>query len=630
VSVAPDVSSRLPSAPGAAAWIGSTGAAVYEGSRRMNYSDCRSLPAMFLEMARQRSYRPFLWAKREGQFRPWTWSQASDGVLRLAAGLIALGIKPGDRVVLASENRPEWVIADLAIMSAGAITVPAYTTNTIDDHRHILRNSGARLAIASTTALTQRVAAAAAGLAELTDVIMIDPEATPPSGTVKISGWNDALSPDADARVDARTTELTPDDVACIIHTSGTGGAPKGVMLSHRNILVNCRGAYSLLQPLGIQDEKFLSFLPLSHAYEHSAGLMFPISIGAEIYFAAGAETLARDLLDVRPTMMTAVPRLYETMHQRISLGIAREGRWKRFLFEQAVALGRKRIRGTRMSVAERLVDLMLEKLVRDKVRARFGGQLKVMISGGAPLNPEIGSYFAGLGAPLLQGYGQTEAGPIICCNPPGKAALDTVGPPLDGVIIRIAGDGEILVSGDNVMKGYWNDPTETARTVIDGWLHTGDVGGVDRDGYLRITDRKRDFIKNSGGELISPARVEGALTLVPEIAQAVVFGDQRPYSVAVLVPDDDFLKAYAKKRGTSAELSALSQEADFHKMLREVVERVNRNLAAAERVRRFIIAAEPFAVANAQLTPTLKVRRHVVRAAYRDALEMLYEGKGV
>src|SRR5205823_5568235 len=323
-----------------------------------------------------------------------------------------------------------------------------------------------------------------------------------------------AAQPDPVAqRVDA----LAPDDIACIIYTSGTGGAPKGVMLSHRNILANCRGAYRLLEMLGFGEEVFLSFLPLSHSYEHTAGMFFPISIGAEIYFAEGADTLAANLLEARPTIMTAVPRLYETMHQRIRLGIQRERGLKRRLFERAVAIGRKRLDDTPLSFGDRMLDPVLDRLVRDKVRARFGGRLKAIISGGAPLNPEIGGFFVALGVELLQGYGQSEAAPVICCNPPGRIKIDTVGPPVDGVEVRIAEDGEILVAGDNVMKGYWGAPEETARTLVDGWLHTGDVGHLDADGYLTITDRKRDFIKNSGGDMISPARVEGALTLAPE-----------------------------------------------------------------------------------------------------------------
>jgi long-chain acyl-CoA synthetase len=358
--------------------------------------------------------------------------------------------------------------------------------------------------------------------------------------------------------------------------------------------------------------------------------MFFPISIGAEIYFAEGADTLAANLLEARPTIMTAVPRLYETMHQRIRLGIQRERGLKRRLFERAVAIGRKRLDQEPLSIGDRMLDPVLERLVRDKVRARFGGRLKAMISGGAPLNPEIGGFFVALGVELLQGYGQTEAAPVIACNPPGHIKIDTVGPPVDGVEVKIAEDGEILVAGDNVMLGYWNDPEATARTLAGGWLHTGDIGQLDAEGYLHITDRKRDFIKNSGGDMISPARVEGALTLMPEIAQAMVFGDRRPYLVAVLVPDPDFAAGYKGGRAGPDDLAGLAGDPGFHKAVGEIVGRVNETLAPPERIRRFLIADEPFSTANRQLTPTLKVRRHTVREAYGAAFDALYEGKGI
>ncbi|HTZ35387.1 MAG TPA: long-chain fatty acid--CoA ligase [Stellaceae bacterium] len=588
----------------------------------MDYEGCRSLPAMFFATAERCGDKPFLWAKRDGRYAPLSWADAADTVVRLARGLVALGVQPGDRVVLAAENRPEWAIADLAIMSAGAITVPAYITNTVDDHRHVLGDSGARAVVASKPPVSERIAAAAALVPSVQAVIAI--EGPIPEGA---RSWEAVLAlGDADPEdIASRVAALAPDDIACIIYTSGTGGLPKGVLLSHRNILANCRGAFHLLEMIGLSDEVFLSFLPLSHSYEHTAGLMFPISIGAQIYFAEGADTLAANLVEARPTIMTAVPRLYETMHQRIRRGIERERGLKRRLFEKAVGLGRKRLAGERLAAGERLVDRLVERLVRDKVRARFGGRLKAMVSGGAPLNPEIGSFFLALGVQLLQGYGQTEAAPVIACNPPGAIRVDSVGPALRGVAIRIAEDGEILVAGDNVMKGYWNDPEATARTLRDGWLATGDVGRLDADGYLRITDRKRDFIKNSGGDMIAPAKIEGALTLTPEIAQAMVFGDQRPHLVAILVPDPEFAAHYA---GAAPDLATLSGDPAFHKALGDAVARVNEALPAIERIRRFIIAREPFTTANAQLTPTLKIRRHAVCAAYGEALDSLYDGK--
>jgi long-chain acyl-CoA synthetase len=324
-------------------------------------------------------------------------------------------------------------------------------------------------------------------------------------------------------------------------------------------------------------------------------------------------------MLEARPTLMTAVPRLYETLHRRIRLAVERRGGVSRGLFDKAVAIGRKRSLSQPLSFEERLLDPVLDRLVRAKLRRRFGGRLKAMVSGGAPLNPEIGSFFVALGVRLLQGYGQTEAAPVIACNSPAHIKIDTVGPPLDGVRVKIADDGEILIAGDNVMKGYWNDREATAQVLEDGWLKTGDVGLVDEDGYIRITDRKRDFIKNSGGETISPARVEGYLTLEPEIAQAMVFGDRRPYLVAVLVPDADFVAA----RGSGEPVGPA-----FTKAIGAAVARVNQRLAPMERVRRFVVAEEPFSIANGQMTPTLKIKRHIIRDAYGAALDALYDSK--
>ncbi len=598
----------------------------------MDYDNCRSLPAMFFEQAERLGDKPFLWAKRDGRYQPISWAAAARDARRLARGLTSLGVARGDRVALVAENRPEWVIADFAIMSAGAISVPAYVTNTVDDHRHVFATSGAAAVIVSRPPLSARVLAAANQAETVHSVIAIEPAAGQASA-VDLLSWNDVLTrgDEAPDNVAPQVAELDPDDVACLIFTSGTGGIPKGVMTTHRNILANCRGAYRLLEMLGLGDEVFLSFLPLSHSYEHTAGMMFPVSIGAQIYFAEGAETLPANLLESRPTIMTAVPRLYETMHHRITLGVERKGRMARRMFDKAVEIGRKRAAHERPGAAERVLDPLLDRVVRAQLRRCFGGRLKAMVSGGASLNPEIGSFFVALGVRLLQGYGQTEAAPVIACNTPTRIKIDTVGPPLDGVTVRIAEDGEILVAGDNVMKGYWNDPQATAQALIDGWLHTGDVGRIDDDGYISVTDRKRDFIKNSGGEMISPARVEGYLTLEPEIAQAMVFGERRPYLVAVLVPDAEFSAGFAAENGTSdAGLAALAADPRLTKAIGAAVARVNRALAPCERVRRFVIASEPFTIVNGQMTPTLKVKRHAIRDIYGAAIDGLYDGKGI
>jgi long-chain acyl-CoA synthetase len=598
----------------------------------MDYRRCPSLAAMLFDLAAQHGPKPFLWAKRDGAYRAMSWAEAASQVSRLSRALRALGIKPGERVGLVAENRPEWVIADFAIMAAGAITVPAYTTNTVDDHRHILSNSGCRAVIVSTEALAVRVRPAADQISTLENIIVVEKIRRGQLSHAEIHFWDEMLERGAAEPDDVAefVRQFKRDDVACLIYTSGTGGVPKGVMMTHANILANCRGAQHLLESIGLGDDVFLSFLPLSHSYEHTAGMMFPISIGAEIYFAEGAETLAANMIEARPTIMTAVPRLYETLHQRILTGVERQGGLKAKLFHRALTLGKKRYHEPRlMTWRERIMDWIVDKLVRDKVRARFGGRLKAMVSGGAPLNPEIGLFFIALGVNLLQGYGQTEASPVVSANPPLRIKIDTVGPPLEGVEVRLDEDGEVLVRGELVMRGYWNDPESTERALRDGWLHTGDVGEIDRDGYIRITDRKRDFIKNSGGDMISPARVEGYLTIEPEIGQAMVFGDRRPYLVAVLVPDAAFLAAFAKDHGLEQDSPDLAKHPELQKAIGVAVSRVNRELSPIERVRRFIIAGEPFAVTNGQMTPTLKIKRHAIRHAYGDQLLALYESKG-
>jgi len=577
-----------------------------------------NLPAMFFDWAARLGEKPFLWAKREGRYRPMTWASAARNVRRVALGLLSLGIGPDDRVALVAENRPEWVIADLAIMSAGAITVPGYVSHTVEDHRHILAHSGACAVIVSKAPSSTSVFAAAEEVESVRTVIEIEP-AVAGAGSVGILSWEELLARGSDDPGDISQciAAIEPDDLACLIYTSGAAGVPKGVMTSHRNLLANCRGLSGVLKILGFEDEVFLSLLPLSHSYEHTAGLMFPISLGAQIYLADGAEALAADMLEARPTIVTGVPRIYETLHRRICREVERGGAVGRLMFDLTLAIGRKQAFAQPVGLGERALDRLLDRVVRSNLRLRFGGRLKAMISAGAPLNPEIGGFFLALGIPLLQGYGQTEATPAISCNSPAWIKIDTVGPPLDGLQVRIAEDGEILVAGDSIMLGYWNDPAATAQVLDGGWLKTGDIGFLDQDGFIRITDRKRDFIKTSGGEMISPARLEGLLTAEPEISQAMVFGDRHPYLVAVLVPEPDLISGMGLQNGELDRITGAVGAA---------VARVNQSVSPRERVRRFLIASEPFTPANGLMTPTLKIRRHAIRGAYGAALDQLYE----
>ena len=584
-----------------------------------------NLVAMFLARAAEKGEAPFLWAKREGRWTATTWRQAAEQVASLAAALRGLGLKRGDRVMLVSENRPEWCIADLAIMAAGCVTVPTYTTNTERDHQHILENSGAKAVIVSTAKLARALMPAVVR-SDCCDVIGIEP-LRGQAGAVTCHRW-DALIADhpADVAACAAGADFARDDLACLIYTSGTGGAPRGVRQHHGAILHNVAGASAVIaEDFGWGDEVFLSFLPLSHAYEHTGGQHLPIGLGAQIYYAEGLEKLASNIEEVRPTIMVVVPRLFEVLRGRLLKAVEKQGRLSRYLLGRALAIGATRYAG-RHRWRDVPMELMIARTLKPKVQARFGGRLKAMVSGGAPLNPDVGLFFHSLGLTLLQGYGQTEAAPVISCNRPSAGIrMDTVGPPLHDTEVRIADDGEILVRGELVMHGYWRNEEETACVLHDGWLHTGDVGHLDAAGRLVITDRKKDLIVNDKGDNVAPQRVEGMLTLEPEILQATVAGDRRPYLVGLIVPDPEWARGWAAAAGVAYDPAVLREDAAFEKALGAAVDRVNAQLSVIEKVRRFLIADAPFTIENGQLTPSLKVRRHVVREVYGARFDAMY-----
>ena len=588
-----------------------------------------SLPAMAFERLTGHAPKPFVWAKRNGAYESVSFGETAERIANLAHGLAGLGIQPGDRVGLVAENRPEWLVADFGIMSMGGVSVPAYTTNTVADNVHIFQDSGASWIIVSTPDLLERALPAAAQVETVKGLVLMDGE--PPANPAKpVLRWSGLLADGAERRGDrpaAPLHEAQRGDLACMIYTSGTGGKPKGVMLSHGAILCNCMGAMDLLYELEDRppdNEIFLSFLPLSHAYEHSAGSCFPMSIGAQIYYAESIETLARNMTEARPTIMTAVPRLYETLHGRVLSGLRSQPASRQKLFWKAVELGKKRHLTGRLGLVERAMDCALEKLVRAKVRDRFGGRIKALVSGGAPLNYEIGLFFTALGLRLLQGYGQTETAPFVSCNRAHKVKLDTVGPAFVGVEVKIAEDGEILIRGELTMLGYWNQREATAAALQDGWVHTGDIGELDEDGYIKITDRKKDIIVLSGGDTLSPQRVEGFLQLEPEIEQAMVAGDKQPYLIALIVPNADAACEWAQAHGKPADLAVLAKDKDFKHHIDEVVEKVSKSLSTAERIRRIAVIADPFTIDNAMLTPSMKIRRHVIGDVYEEQLAAL------
>jgi long-chain acyl-CoA synthetase len=571
-----------------------------------------NLVSLFLERARENSDKPFLWAKRAGEWQSISWAEAARQATVLAQSLKSIGMVPGDRVALVSENRPEWLIADLGIMAAGCVTVPTYTTNTTRDHAHVLGNSGARAVIVSTQKLARNLVPAVLTSSECHHIIgMEDIRTGQIPDEIQVHHWPELTSGEADlSDLREQMASVGRNVLACIIYTSGTGGAPRGVQQHHGAILHNLEGATDIISTdFGWDEEVFLSFLPASHAYEHMGGQHFPIALGGQIYYAESLEKLASNIEEVQPTIMVVVPRLFELLRARILKSVEAQGGLSKYLLGRALKIGADRYRGGRKPW-DLPMDGILSLTLRRKIRARFGGRQKAWVSGGAPLNPEVGVFFQSLGITFLQGYGQTEAAPLISCNRPSVGIrLDTVGTPVKGCEVRIADDGEIMVRGENVMHGYWRNPEETARVLKGGWLATGDIGHFDEKGRIKITDRKKDLIVNDKGDNVSPQRIEGMLTIQPEIAQAMVYGDRRPHLVGLLVPEPEIAAAH-----------------DMHQRLQNAVDRVNAELSVVEKVRRFILADAPFAIENEQLTPSLKIRRHVISNVYGERLDALYK----
>ena len=595
----------------------------------LNFDQFNSIVSLFHHQVKLFQDKPYLWKKIDGKYISLSWKQVREQVDSIAKGLINIGILKGDRVVILSENRPEWQIADLAIMSIGAISVPAYTTSTTSDYSHIINHSEARCIIISSHSLALKALPAVAESSKCKNVIKIDNDKNNYNDPVNITSWNTLIKENNDDKLidfeeEAKTQQRK--DTACIIYTSGTGGNPKGVMLSHGAMLTNCTGAKELLKNLikDLKEIRFLSWLPLSHSYEHTLQF-FKMGISSQIFYAESIDTLLVNMGEVKPHFMTAVPRFYDSLHTRISQGLKKQGKISQLLFASTLRLGEKNYFNKKMNGLEKITNKLLDKIVRRKVNKRFGGNLKALVSGGSALNFEVGLYLTALGLPLLQGYGQTETAPIVSANPPEKVKLDTVGIVFKGTEVKIADDGEILVRGENVMNGYWNDPHSTNATIIDGWVHTGDIGEFDEDNYLKITDRKKDIIVNAGGDNISPSRIEAKLDIAPEIAQSMLYGDYKNYLVAIIVPNKEEALIWAKENNKSEDLSILIKDDDFIKIIKQVTERVNKNLSVIEQVRKFILIDHEFTIENGMMTPSMKVRRFKVKEKYEESLENLY-----
>jgi long-chain acyl-CoA synthetase len=563
-------------------------------------------------------------------------SELVEQIRNVSVGLRDLGLTTGDRVAVIAESRPEWCVSDLAVLAAGGLTVPVYPTLTSGQVRYILDDCGASLAVVSNRVQVERIAAVRTHLLRLSTVVVMDIDGRPwPEGVVPLSdvaacGRRRLISDAAAGPAFAdRSAAITRDSLATIIYTSGTTGEPKGVMLTHGNILSNVEAAVELLRVT--EHDVALSFLPLSHAFERMV-LYTYLYAGAGVAFAESPETLARDLATVRPTLMTAVPRVFEKMHARILETMAQAPALRRAIFAWAVGVGLRRsalVRsGRRVGTLLAVQDRVANSLVFRRLRQATGGRLRVLVSGSAPLPRTIAEFFDAIGLTITEGYGLTEASPVLTVNPLDRPRFGTVGRALPGVELRIAGDSEILARGPNIMRGYYDNPQAT-RAVLepDGWLHTGDVGTLDDEGYLTITDRKEDLILTSIGKQVAPQPIENTLRLHPLVAEAILLGERRKFITALLVPDFPALERRLATMGrTGGTRDALVVRTDVVALFQEAVDAVNATLAPFETIKRFALLPSEFTVAGGELTPTMKVKRRVVEDRWRTVIEQLYE----
>ncbi len=507
-----------------------------------------------------------------------------------------------ERVLLVSENRPEWMASDIAIMSNKLICVPNYITYTSRDFEHILNDSQPVGLIVSNKNLLQTILTASEKVKYNFKFILCF-DYFENNSISNLVFLND-LTDDNNDNNREKIKEIKRTDPACIIYTSGTQGLPKGVILSHGGILSNCEGAYELLKTIKSPDLTFLTWLPLSHSYEHAVQFV-QIILEAKVFYNKSIETLLPTVKIAQPHIMTAVPRFYNNLHAKMKINLKNQSNFKQNLFNKTIQLGTKKFKNIKLSFSENIINLILDKLVRKKVKNNFGGRLEAFISGGGPLDSQVGEALNALGLKTLQGYGLTETSPVVSCNLLNKVKVDTVGPIFPGVEVKLAEDGEILVKGENLMLGYWNNKEATEQTIKDGWLHTGDIGEFDEDNYLKITDRKKDIIVSLGGDNIAPSKIENLLTLSPDIEQACVFGEQKNYIAALLV------------------LNSESKSSDED--IQRYIDEVNRDLTQPEKIKKFIFIDEPFSIENNLMTPTMKVRRHEVQKKYQNQIDQLF-----
>ena len=563
----------------------------------------QNLPELFFSKAQENFKNQHLLKinSTTNEIESWNWSDTLRSVNKIYHFINSQNLHKEERVLLVSENRPEWMTADIAIMSNQLIAVPNYITYTSRDFEHILNDSKPKGLIVSNKNLLDTVLIASKKINfELQFIICFDRFDN--SNIPNLSFYDDLIE-DTSIKPN-KYLSIQRKDPASIIYTSGTQGLPKGVVLSHGGILSNCEGAYELLQTLKGPDLTFLTWLPLSHSYEHVVQFV-TLMMEAKVFYNKSIETLLPTIKIAKPHIMTAVPRFYNNLFAKMQINLKTQSQFKQNLFNQAILLGTKKLYQQKLSITEKIFDFLMDKLVRKKVLNNFGGRLKAFVSGGGPLDSRVGEALNALGLKTLQGYGLTETSPVVSCNPLHKVKVETVGPIFPGVEVKLAEDGEILVKGENLMLGYWNNQEATNKTIIDGWLHTGDIGEFDEEGYLKITDRKKDIIVSLGGDNIAPSKLENLLTLSSDIEQACVFGEQKNYIAAIII--------------LSADSKATKEQIDLY------IEKMNTDLSQPEKIKRYHIIDEPFTIENNLMTPTMKVRRHEVEKKYSEVINGMF-----
>ena len=567
----------------------------------MNLNNINNLVQLFFEKYKQLKNKNtlFLSSLKEPK-KTYTWEQTFNFINIVSQELKKI-VNKGDRCLLISENRPEWFISDLSIMFSEAITVPAYTTYAEKDYEYIINDCKPSVIFVSNDEQFNKIKKIISEKSYIKQIFSF--ENLNDSDENNFININDLLQ--NNLQNDLNNFNIKRNDIACIIYTSGTQGNPKGVMLSHGGILNNCEGAIELLKPLiNNKQVNFLTWLPLSHSYEHTVQFV-QISVLAKIFYAEGIDKLIKNMGECSPHIMTAVPRFYQNLYQKINSNFKKTKGLKKILINRTISLGLKKIKKIPLNLFEKIEDTILEKLVRDKIRQQFGGSLKTFVSGGGALDKDVGYFLNSVGLPTLQGYGLTETSPVVSCNPINDIRVETVGPPFSGNQVKLAEDGEILVKGENVMIGYWNNPEETKKVLKDGWLYTGDIGEFENN-YLKITDRKKDIIITPGGDNISPLKIENEITNSEYFDQAIVYGDNKPYLVALLILQDE------KKDSNKDEIN-------------NEIEKINNNLSKIEKIKKFFLIKEKFSIENGMLTPTLKLKRFKIINKYKNSFENLY-----